>query len=82
MPRPTTWCCGCASGLAWTSICTSSGIFAARSLRDGVPVEVVSRLLGHSSITITMSVYGHLTAEDAHYALEAAGWFTGTGVTL
>jgi hypothetical protein len=24
----------------------------------------------------------HLTAEDARNALEAAGWFTGTGVTL
>ncbi len=56
--------------------------FATRSLRDGVPVEVVSRLLGHSSITTTVSVYGHLTAEDARNALEAAGWFTGTGVTL
>jgi integrase/recombinase XerD len=52
------------------------------SFRDGVPVEVVSRLLGHSSITTTVSVYGHLTAEDARNALEAAGWFTGTGVTL
>ena len=50
--------------------------FATRSLRDGVPVEVVSRLLGHSSITTTVSVYGHLTAEDARRALEAAGWFS------
>ncbi len=56
--------------------------FATRSLRDGVPVEVVSRLLGHSSITTTVSVYGHLTAEDPRNALEAAGWFTGTGETL
>ena len=56
--------------------------FATRSLRDGVPVEVVSRLLGHSSITTTLSVYGHLTAEDARHALETAGWFTGSEVTL
>ncbi len=56
--------------------------FAARSLRDGVPVEVVSRLLGHSSITTTLSVYGHLSAEDARNALEAAGWFTGSEVAL
>lgn len=47
--------------------------FPARSLRDGVPVEVVSRLLGHSSITTTLTVDGHLTAEDARHALEAAG---------
>src|SRR5712692_11002367 len=32
--------------------------FATRSLRDGVPAEVVSRLLGHSPITTTVSVYG------------------------
>jgi integrase/recombinase XerD len=56
--------------------------FATRLLRDGVPIEVVSKLLGHASITTTMSVYGHLTAEDARKALEAAGWFTGTEVTL
>jgi integrase/recombinase XerD len=51
-------------------------------LRDGVPAEVVSKLLGHGSVTTTLSVYGHLTAEDARRALEAAGWFTGSEVTL
>lgn len=55
---------------------------ATRMLRDGVPVEVVSKLLGHGSVTTTVSVYGHLTAEDARRALEAAGWFTGSEVTL
>jgi integrase/recombinase XerD len=54
---------------------------ATRWLRDGVPVEVVSRLLGHSSVTITLAVYGHLTAEDARAALEKAGWFTGREVS-
>jgi len=54
---------------------------ATRLLRDGVPVEVVSKLLGHSSVTITVAVYGHLTAEDARAALEKAGWFTGREVT-
>jgi integrase/recombinase XerD len=52
---------------------------ATRMLRDGVPVEVVSKVLGHSSISTTMAVYGHLTAEDACRALEAAGWFSATG---
>ena len=50
-------------------------------LRDGVPVEVVSRLLGHSSVTTTTAVYGHLTAEDARAALEKAGWLTGKEVS-
>jgi len=56
--------------------------YATRALRDGVPIEVVSKLMGHSSVTTTSAVYGHLTAEDARAALEAAGWFTGTQVTL
>jgi integrase/recombinase XerD len=50
---------------------------ATRMLRDGVPLEVVSKLLGHSSVTTTSAIYGHLTAEDARRALEKAGWFTG-----
>jgi integrase/recombinase XerD len=54
---------------------------ATRWLRDGVPVEVVSRLLGHSSVTTTSAVYGHLTVEDAREALEKAGWFTGREVS-
>jgi integrase/recombinase XerD len=54
---------------------------ATRWLRDGVPAEVVSKLLGHSSVSVTLSVYGHLTAADARAALEKAGWFTGREVT-
>jgi integrase len=53
---------------------------ATRLLRDGVPVEVVSTLLGHACVTTTLSIYGHLTAEDARRALEAAGWFSGNEV--
>jgi integrase len=44
-----------------------------------VSIEVVSKLLGHSSVAITSSVYGHLTAEDARRALEAAGWLSRAG---
>ena len=54
---------------------------ATRWLRDGVPIEVVSKLLGHSSVAVTSSVYGHLTAEDARMALEKAGWLTGKEVS-
>lgn len=49
---------------------------ATRMLRDGVPIEVVSKVLGHASITTTLSVYGHLSVEDARSVLEKAGWFT------
>lgn len=55
---------------------------ATRLLRDGVPVEVVSKILGHASVTTTVTTYGHLTAEDARKALEAAGWFTDREVRL
>lgn len=54
---------------------------ATRWLRDGVPIEVVSKLLGHSSVTTTSAIYGHLTAEDARAALEKAGWLTGQEVS-
>jgi integrase/recombinase XerD len=54
---------------------------ATRWLRDGVSIEVVSTLLGHSSVTTTSAVYGHLTAEDARAALEKAGWLTGKDVS-
>jgi integrase/recombinase XerD len=54
---------------------------ATRWLRDGVSIEVVSTLLGHSSVTTTSAIYGHLTAEDARAALEKAGWLTGNEVS-
>jgi integrase len=34
-----------------------------------------------SSVSVTSSVYGHLTAEDAPTALEKAGWLTGKEVS-
>lgn len=55
---------------------------ATRMLRDEVPIEVVSKLLGHADITTTAAVYGHLSAEDARTSLEAAGWFTGQKARL
>ena len=55
---------------------------ATRMLRDGVPIEVVSKLLGPADLTTTASVYGHLTVEDARKALEQAGWFAGRQVRL
>jgi len=55
---------------------------ATRLLRDGVPIEVVAKLLGHTSVTTTSAVYGHLSVADARRAMQAAGWFTGNEVTL
>jgi site-specific recombinase XerD len=54
---------------------------ATRLLRDGVPIEVVSTVLGHASITTTLQIYGHLTVEDTRRVLEEAGWFTGRKVS-
>jgi integrase/recombinase XerD len=56
--------------------------FATRLLRAGAPVEVVSNLLGHASVTTTLDVYGHLSVEDARRSLEEAGWFSDTAVRL
>ena len=50
------------------------------SFRRRVPIEVVSTLLGHSSISTTLEIYGHLSVEDARRALEAAGFLTGNEV--
>lgn len=56
--------------------------YATALLRAGTPLEVVSKLLGHASVTTTAQVYGHLTVEDARAALDRAGWFTPGAVHL
>ncbi len=45
--------------------------YATIALLNGVPVHVVSRNLGHSSIVITVDTYGHLTDEAARAAAVA-----------
>jgi len=51
---------------------------ATHLLEDGVPAHVVSRMLGHASVAITLSIYAHVTprlldaartAMDARYGL-------------
>ncbi|MDP7707502.1 tyrosine-type recombinase/integrase [Mycobacterium sp. TY815] len=48
--------------------------FATDLIRRGTDWHVLQLLLGHSSAQTTMSVYGHLTMEDARRALVEAGW--------
>lgn len=51
-------------------------------LREKVPVEVVSKLLGHASLTTTVKTYAHISSDDARRALADAGWFAHRTVTL
>ena len=51
--------------------------YATRLLRRGVAVEVVSKLLGHASISTTGDTYFHLSIEDARRVLVAVGVLDG-----
>jgi integrase len=42
-------------------------------LSRGIPLEQVSKILGHASIRITSDVYGHLTTEHLRAATETMG---------
>ena len=42
-------------------------------LAQGVPLHEVSDVLGHSSVTVTKDVYGHLTADRRRVAAQAVG---------
>jgi integrase len=44
--------------------------------RGGVPIEVVSALLTHTSVQTTSDIYVHATAEDLRAELERAGVMT------
>ena len=56
--------------------------YATRMLQRKVPVEVVSKLLGHASLTTTVRTYAHISSDDARRALADAGWFTTRTVTI
>jgi integrase/recombinase XerD len=53
--------------------------YATALLRRGVSPEVVQRLMGHSSISVTVDTYSHLGIEDARRELTAAGFLTDSG---
>lgn len=44
--------------------------FATRALEHGVPAKVVSEILGHSSITITMDLYSHVLMDEKRTAMK------------
>jgi site-specific recombinase XerD len=53
--------------------------YATALLRCNVSAEVVQRLLGHSSVSVTVDTYSHLNIEDARRELEAAGVLSDPG---
>ncbi len=44
---------------------------ASQLLNDRVPMQIVSRILGHSSITVTLDVYSHLTDQDSELVADS-----------
>ena len=42
-------------------------------LTNGVPLKVVSEILGHSSIAITCDVYGHVSPDVSRDAVRTLG---------
>jgi integrase len=45
--------------------------YATLLLKRGVPAKIVQELLGHSSITITLDLYSHVTLEMQKLAVES-----------
>ena len=48
---------------------------ASMARAGGVPLEVVSKILTHSSVQTTSAIYTHTTAEELRGELARAGWF-------
>jgi integrase/recombinase XerD len=46
---------------------------ATELIRAGVPIEFVSKMLTHRSVTTTSDIYVHLTVEDVRAELVRAG---------
>lgn len=52
----------------WVGVHALRHTYATQALLNGVPIHVVSRSLGHSSISITADTYSHLTDDAASSA--------------
>lgn len=48
--------------------------YASMARAGGVPLEVVSKILTHSSVQTTSAIYTHTTAEELRAELVRAGW--------
>ena len=53
-----------------TTMHTLRHTFGSKLLREGVPIEVVSELMGHANITITMTKYIHVLKEQRIMAMD------------
>lgn len=75
----------------WVRDCAAAGItgysphslrhtFATTALAAGVPVNVVSSILGHASTAVTLEVYGHVTGDMQRQAVsKVVGEFAKVG---
>lgn len=57
-------------GISHRNVHAMRHTFATRALESGMKPIVVSRLLGHASIQITMDIYGHVIPDFAEQELE------------
>lgn len=62
-----------AAGLPGTGLHTLRHSAASLMLSHGVPISVVSQILGHSGIAITVDVYGHVSPDVSRDALDRLG---------
>lgn len=53
--------------------------YATEMLRNGAKLEVVERILGHSSIGVTADIYRHVLTGEMHEAVERFGPLNGQG---
>jgi integrase len=58
------------AGIAGVGLHTLRHSAATMMLEAGVPIHVVSRVLGHSGINITVDIYGHVSSEAGRLAVE------------
>lgn len=59
------------AGLSEVGLHTLRHSAATVMLEAGVPIHVVSRVLGHSGINITVDIYGHVSDDASRSAMEA-----------
>ena len=62
-------------GLTYITIHGLRHTFATQALQAGVPIHLVSQILGHSSIAITLAIYSHVMPGDTERAMETVGEF-------